>query len=75
MHFFRGKIDFILRHTRRPQQSHHFRVGLGTQARQNRGGILSQVPGRAGRFPFLIQRARIYLDFRSYATFVIVERF
>ena len=70
---FRSQTDFILRHTRGPQQPHYFRAVLRAKSSENRRRILSEISGSARNFPFLIKRPRVHFHFRADSVFVVVQ--
>ena len=74
VHLFRGQVNFILRNTRRPQQTNNFSITLRAQPGKNRRGVLPQIARRPRYFPFLIQRARVELDLRSDSVLVVIQR-
>src|ERR1700688_1007897 len=75
MKFFGGQIYFILRDAGRPEQAHDFDIFFGAKSAEERCGVLAQVTGGAGDFPFLIERACVDFHFCADGGFVIAERF
>ncbi len=75
MKFVRSQIYFVLGNSRGPEQPHDFDIFFGAESGEDRCGVLAQVAGGAGDFPFLIERACIDFHFCADSVFVIAERF
>ena len=75
LRFIRRQIDFVLRHTGGPQQSHRVRHFFRAQPHQQHPRVPPQVSRRSRHLEFLVKRAGINLHFRSDAALVVVQRF
>ncbi len=75
MRFLGSEIYFVLRDAGGPQESDDLDIFLRAESSEYGGGVLAEIPGSAGHFPLLIERAGINFDFGSDSSFVVAEGF